>query len=214
VLTIRRRGRRSTSAAIPGLGGTRVSGDFQPPAAGVVPSSAPAWRVAPAWRGPCTGHVSKRPFTNDFYVCTNAPELAGYRSMPPKARTAAAGRLIGYARVSTEEQGTDPQTDELRAARCTTVHEERASGADRLRPVLGRLAGPRPAAGRHEPADPPDRRHQDGITRLDVAADRRPAGGHARAHAARRNTLASLVGSASAGQGRALGLNEMAGVQR
>jgi hypothetical protein len=33
--------------------------------------------------------------------------------MPPKPRTtAAAGRLIGYARVSTEDQGTDPQCDE------------------------------------------------------------------------------------------------------
>jgi DNA invertase Pin-like site-specific DNA recombinase len=60
--------------------------------------------------------------------------------MPPQARrTAAAGHLIGYARVSTEDQGTDPQTDELRAAGCTTVCEEHASGADRSRPVLARL---------------------------------------------------------------------------
>ena len=60
--------------------------------------------------------------------------------MPPKRRkTAAAGRLIGYARVSTEEQGTDPQCDELRAAGCATVLEEHASGADRSRPVLARL---------------------------------------------------------------------------
>src|ERR1700730_14395123 len=60
--------------------------------------------------------------------------------MPPKRRkTAAAGRLIGYARVSTEEQGTDPQLDELRAAGCDTVLEEHASGADRSRPVLARL---------------------------------------------------------------------------
>src|SRR5271157_1502638 len=60
--------------------------------------------------------------------------------MPPKPRkTATPGRLIGYARVSTEEQGTDPQLDELRAAGCQTVREEHASGADRIRPVLARL---------------------------------------------------------------------------
>ena len=54
-------------------------------------------------------------------------------------KTAVSGPLIGYARVSTEEQGTDPQLDELRAAGCATVHEEHASGADRTRPVLARL---------------------------------------------------------------------------
>jgi DNA invertase Pin-like site-specific DNA recombinase len=60
--------------------------------------------------------------------------------MPPKAqKAAAAGRLIGYARVSTEEQGTDPQTDELRVAGCTTIREEHASGGDPSRPVLARL---------------------------------------------------------------------------
>ena len=46
---------------------------------------------------------------------------------------------MGYARVSTDEQGTDPQLDELRAAGCSAVYEERASGADRTRPVLARL---------------------------------------------------------------------------
>ena len=60
--------------------------------------------------------------------------------MPPKTqKTSAAGRLIGYARVSTEEQGTDPQRDELQAAGCITILEEHASGADRSRPVLARL---------------------------------------------------------------------------
>jgi DNA invertase Pin-like site-specific DNA recombinase len=59
---------------------------------------------------------------------------------PQKARkTAVAGRLIGYARVSTDEQGTDPQLDELRAAGCATILEEHASGADRSRPVLAHL---------------------------------------------------------------------------
>ncbi len=59
---------------------------------------------------------------------------------PPKSRkTALVGRLIGYARVSTDEQGTDPQLDELRAAGCATILEEHASGADRSRPVLAAL---------------------------------------------------------------------------
>jgi DNA invertase Pin-like site-specific DNA recombinase len=58
----------------------------------------------------------------------------------PKARKSTApGRLVGYARVSTDEQGTDPQLDELRAAGCATILEEHASGADRSRPVLARL---------------------------------------------------------------------------
>jgi hypothetical protein len=42
--------------------------------------------------------------------------------MPAKSRTA--GGLIGCARVSTEEQGTDPQLDELRAAGCATILQE------------------------------------------------------------------------------------------
>ena len=60
--------------------------------------------------------------------------------MPPKPRSASpAGRLIGYARVSTEDQGTDPQRDELRTAGCEPILAEHASGADRTRPVLARL---------------------------------------------------------------------------
>jgi len=59
--------------------------------------------------------------------------------MPKAPRKRGSGRLIGYARVSTEDQGTDPQSDELRAAGCDPVLEEHASGADRTRPVLARL---------------------------------------------------------------------------
>src|SRR6059058_1201930 len=55
------------------------------------------------------------------------------------ARTPLPRRLIGYARVSTEDQGTDPQVDELRDAGCAVVLEEHASGAARTRPVLAGL---------------------------------------------------------------------------
>jgi DNA invertase Pin-like site-specific DNA recombinase len=50
-----------------------------------------------------------------------------------------AARLIGYARVSTNDQGIDPQLDELREAGCIMICQEHASGADRDRPVLARL---------------------------------------------------------------------------
>jgi DNA invertase Pin-like site-specific DNA recombinase len=47
--------------------------------------------------------------------------------------------LIGYARVSTEDQTTAPQAEALRAAGCTVIREEQASGAKRARPVLNKL---------------------------------------------------------------------------
>jgi DNA invertase Pin-like site-specific DNA recombinase len=47
--------------------------------------------------------------------------------------------LIGYARVSTEDQTPLPQTTALRAAGCDLVTEEVASGGDRARPVLARV---------------------------------------------------------------------------
>ena len=42
--------------------------------------------------------------------------------------------LIGYARVSTEDQATLSQIDELKAAGCAAIHREHASGGDRSRP--------------------------------------------------------------------------------
>jgi DNA invertase Pin-like site-specific DNA recombinase len=48
-------------------------------------------------------------------------------------------RLIGYARVSTEDQAHDAQLDELKAAGCAEIHQEHGSGASRARPVLARL---------------------------------------------------------------------------
>lgn len=60
---------------------------------------------------------------------------AAARSRP----LAIAGRLIGYARVSTEDQATDAQTDELRRAGCKAIFQEHGSGASRARPELARL---------------------------------------------------------------------------
>lgn len=49
------------------------------------------------------------------------------------------GRLIGYARVSTDEQATQAQEMELRLAGCDTIVEEHGSGASRGRPALAKL---------------------------------------------------------------------------
>lgn len=48
-------------------------------------------------------------------------------------------QLIGYARVTTEDQLIDEQADELRRAGCAVIHHERVSGASRSRPVLAQL---------------------------------------------------------------------------
>ena len=44
--------------------------------------------------------------------------------------------IIGYARVSTDEQATEAQEIELRAAGCDAIVEEHGSGASRARPAL------------------------------------------------------------------------------
>jgi DNA invertase Pin-like site-specific DNA recombinase len=43
---------------------------------------------------------------------------------------------IGYARVSTDEQETNLQTDALRKANCDVILEEKASGGSMSRPIL------------------------------------------------------------------------------
>lgn len=47
--------------------------------------------------------------------------------------------IIGYARVSTDDQSTDLQIDALTQAGCETIFLETGSGGNRNRPVLGKL---------------------------------------------------------------------------
>ncbi|MDR2239274.1 MAG: recombinase family protein [Zoogloeaceae bacterium] len=47
--------------------------------------------------------------------------------------------LIGYARVSTQEQETHLQTDALKAAGVKKIFEEKRSGGDRNRPILKKV---------------------------------------------------------------------------
>ncbi|UWU19530.1 recombinase family protein (plasmid) [Rhizobium sullae] len=49
------------------------------------------------------------------------------------------GRLIGYARVSTDEQATEAQEIELRSAGCDSIVQEHGSGASSARPALSKL---------------------------------------------------------------------------
>ncbi len=56
-----------------------------------------------------------------------------------KDKSAAAGLLLGYARVSTDDQDLTNQRAELHAAGCTRIFAEKITGTRRDRPELARV---------------------------------------------------------------------------
>ena len=57
--------------------------------------------------------------------------------VPQMTKSKASGpKLIGYARVSTDDQSLQLQTDALKAAGCWNIHEEKISGAAKRRKIL------------------------------------------------------------------------------
>ncbi len=60
------------------------------------------------------------------------------RLYDPQGHPQGQPRLVGYARVSTDEQTTALQLDALRAAGCVAIYEHSASGASQSQPGLSR----------------------------------------------------------------------------
>jgi DNA invertase Pin-like site-specific DNA recombinase len=72
-------------------------------------------------------------------LCSNGRFSAIYDIGRQRNSGLEAGKmLIGYARVSTEDQSTEAQIDALRRAGCDEIVEERASGGSISRPLLAR----------------------------------------------------------------------------
>jgi hypothetical protein len=93
-----------------------------------------------------------------------------------KARkTPVVGWLVGYARVSTDDQGTDPQRDELRAGETLVVVrlDRLARSVSHLLAVIEQLGA---AGGAFSEPTRPDRHlHPQGMFSFAGAGSRRPA---------------------------------------
>src|SRR5438270_187571 len=89
-------------------------------------SAASSWRPTPTTLAPLRLRLGN-----------TACSTAGQAAQGDRRRQAM--RLIGYARVSTVHQNLDRQLGALRAAKCKTVFQEKASGKDvKGRPELER----------------------------------------------------------------------------
>jgi DNA invertase Pin-like site-specific DNA recombinase len=75
----------------------------------------------------------EKPLRDTSETLQMAADTQNHSSRRPQSRQ------IGYARVSTDEQATEAQEIELRAADCETIVQEHGSGASRARPALAKL---------------------------------------------------------------------------
>ena len=71
----------------------------------------------------------------------NPAAPAGTSGRSPRRRRTASGHLIGYARVSTDDQNLALQLDALKQAGCRRVFRDVGSGSLSHRPELGHLPG-------------------------------------------------------------------------
>lgn len=79
------------------------------------------------------------PLCLEHHPQTHSQALQMAADTQNRASRRSQGRQIGYARVSTDEQATEAQEIELRAAGCDIIIQEHGSGASRVRPALSKL---------------------------------------------------------------------------
>src|SRR5690606_16049319 len=97
--------------------------DLFPPSPRTPPK---AWIALYEPANPSIIHTCKGSFSRTFRICKNRPTIALMSNQSPTRPR----RLIGYARVSTEEQVNDAQVDALRTAAFYALRRNAAPGVD------------------------------------------------------------------------------------